>query len=272
MQGCGNDYIYINCFDMDIALPEKLSIKLSDRHFGVGGDGVVLILRSETADAKMRMFNKNGSEGEMCGNAIRCVAKYLYDNRIVCKERMSIETLAGIRKLDLRVNDGRVSSVMVDMGHAVLEPRSIPVKLEGESVVARAVMIGERCFAITCVSMGNPHAVIFCDDVNEAAVEAIGPLLEKSELFPEGVNVEFVEAVGRNRLKMRVWERGSGETLACGTGACAAAVAAVMNGFCDRGADIEVQLRGGGLVINYTDETVLMAGGCEKVFEGSVEV
>jgi carbamoyl-phosphate synthase large subunit len=272
MQSCGNDYIYLNCFDLEINSPESLSVLLSDRHFGIGGDGVILILRSEVADAKMRMFNLDGSEGTMCGNAIRCVAKYLFDNDIVRKSHMNIETLSGIKKLSLSTQNGLVYSVMVDMGRAILAPEKIPTRLEGENVIARQVNIGGQNYAITCVSMGNPHAVVFCEDVDSLAVSDIGPLFEKNVMFPDRVNTEFVEIMGKNHLKMRVWERGSGETLACGTGACASAVAAVLNGHCEKGADIKIQLPGGTLVINYTDEAVFMTGDCKKVFEGTVKI
>jgi carbamoyl-phosphate synthase large subunit len=272
MHGCGNDYIYINCFDIEINSPESLSVFLSDRHTGVGSDGVVLILRSDVADAKMRMFNLDGSEGSMCGNAIRCVAKYLYDNGIIKKNLMRIETLSGIRELSLFTRNGMVSLAKVNMGPAELRPEKIPVNMAGENLIAIPVAIGDVEYVITCVSMGNPHAVVFCTDVDAFDVKRIGPLFETNKLFPDRVNTEFVEVLGRNHLKMRVWERGSGETQACGTGACASAVAAVLNGFCDKGADIRVQLLGGELIINYTDETVNMTGNCVKVFDGVVEI
>ncbi len=272
MHGCGNDYIYINCFDTIINSPESLSVFLSDRHTGVGGDGIVLILPSAAADARMRMFNLDGSEGGMCGNAIRCVGKYLYDNGIVRKPQLSIETRNGVRELFVSAKNGAVSSVKVDMGQAELRPEIIPVNLTGENVIAKPVKIGGGEYIITCVSMGNPHSVIFRDDVDDLDLNKIGPLFENDSLFPDRVNAEFVEVVGRNHLKMRVWERGSGETQACGTGACASAVAAVLNGYCDKGTDIKVRLRGGELVINYTDETVYMTGECKKVFDGMVEI
>jgi len=284
MQGCGNDYIYINCIDtadtngMEINSPESLSVYLSDRHFGVGGDGIVLILPSEVADAKMRMFNLDGSEGKMCGNAIRCVAKYLYDNGIVKKEEMTIETLSGIKELYLFTQNGTVSKVKVNMGKAELRPEKIPVSLEGESIINRKVSINGKEYGITCVSMGNPHAVVFFDEeINEVALDnlkldELGPHFENNEIFPERVNTEFVKVLERNRLKMRVWERGSGETLACGTGACASAVAAVLNGYCDKDTDIKVELLGGELTIRYTDDAVYMTGDCKKVFEGTVEI
>jgi carbamoyl-phosphate synthase large subunit len=272
MHGCGNDYIFFNCFHIEINSPESLSVSLSDRHTGIGGDGVVLILPSVVADAKMRMFNLDGSEGSMCGNAIRCVAKYLYDNDIVKKAQMRVETRSGIRELYLLTKNGTVSSVKVDMGRAELRPENIPVKLTGESVIARAVTIDGDEYKITCVSMGNPHAVVFCDNLDDLNISEIGPLFENNTLFPDRVNVEFIDVMSRNHLKMRVWERGSGETQACGTGACASAVAAILNGYCDKDSNIKVQLLGGDLIIRYTDETVYMTGDCIKVFDGTVEI
>ena len=270
MHGCGNDYIFFNCFDTEIDSPRTLAVSLSDRHTGVGGDGIVLILPSEAADAKMRMFNIDGSEGSMCGNAIRCVAKYLYDSGIVRKPVMSIETLSGVRSLSLFTENGSVSTVRVDMGRARLRPADIPVLLDGDSVIAREVSLGGVKYKITCVSMGNPHAVVFRDDLDDLDLGKIGPLFENDALFPDRVNAEFIDVISRNHLKMRVWERGSGETRACGTGACAAAVAAVLNGYCDMHTDITVRLPGGDLTIRYTDETVYMTGNCVKVFEGVV--
>lgn len=272
MQGCGNDYIYINCFRQEVNDPERLAVVLSDRRFGIGSDGIVLIQKSEVADARMRMFNIDGSEGKMCGNAIRCVAKYLYDNDIVENKEMTIETLSGIKTLKANTRGGLVSTVKVDMGKAELEPSRIPVNLPGERIVDHPVTIGGKPYRITCVSMGNPHAVVFCDDTDSLNLTEIGPLFEHNELFPDRVNTEFVKVIDKNTLKMRVWERGSGETLACGTGACASAVAAVLNGYCRKGQDICVLLAGGELTINYTDETVIMTGGCEKVFEGVIEI
>ncbi len=272
MHGCGNDYVYFNCFQQEVASPESVAVCLSDRHFGIGGDGIVLILPSQIADARMRMCNMDGSEGKMCGNAIRCVAKYLYDNGMVSNTTISIETLSGIKTLHLTIQDGLVDCVQVDMGQAILNPSQIPVNLEGECVVNHTVEMNNTQYAITCVSMGNPHAVVFCDDVDSLDLMQIGPMFENNPLFPDRINTEFVQVVGKNALKMRVWERGSGETLACGTGACASAVAAVLNGCCDKGQDITVKLLGGELVINYTDETVFMTGGCHKVFDGTVEL
>ena len=272
MHGCGNDYIYIDCFEREIEYPERLSITLSDRHFGVGSDGVVMICKSDVADAKMRMFNIDGSEGKMCGNAIRCVGKYIYDNGIAKKNPLTIETLSGIKTLGINTENGLVSTVRVDMGKAELEPSRIPVNLPGEQIVNYPLNIKDNICHVTCVSMGNPHAVVFCDDVAGLNLAGIGPLFENHEIFPERVNTEFVKIIDKNTIEMRVWERGSGETLACGTGACAATVAAVLNGYCTKGEDIHVLLSGGELIINYTDETVYMTGGCVKVFEGVVEI
>lgn len=272
MHGCGNDYIFLNCFINDIPTPESLSILLSNRHFGIGGDGIVLIYKSEKADAKMRMFNIDGSEGKMCGNAIRCIGKYLYDNKIIKKENITIETLSGTRNLILYIENNLVSSASVDMGKSEFAPSKIPTYLEGEKIINRQVSIKGEDYKITCVSMGNPHCIIFQDDVDALDVGSIGPKIEYSPIFPERVNIEFVKVIDKSTLKMRVWERGSGETLACGTGACAAAVAAVENGFCNKDEDIRVILTGGELVIKYTDDKVLMTGTAEKVFEGFIEI
>lgn len=272
MHGCGNDYIYFNCFDTKIDSPESLSVVLSDRHTGIGGDGIVLILPSDIADAKMRMFNIDGSEGGMCGNAIRCVAKYLYDNGIVTKSIMKIETRSGVRELYLNIKNNTISSVRVEMGRAELRPEKIPVKITGESVIAEPITIGNIDYEITCVSMGNPHVVIFCENVDNFDLHSIGPLFENDMMFPDRVNTEIVEIIDKNHIKLRIWERGSGETQACGTGACAAVVAAILNGHCDKGTDIKVQLPGGELTILYTDESVYMTGECVKVFEGTIEI
>ncbi|MCL2264618.1 MAG: carbamoyl-phosphate synthase large subunit [Treponema sp.] len=272
MHGTGNDYIYINCIDMEINSPESLSVLLSDRHTGIGGEGVILILRSETADARMRIFNLDGSEGAMAGNSIRCVAKYLYDNGIVNKQNMRIETRSGIRDLHIITRNGKVSSVKVNMGNAQLRPEKIPVNLEGENVIARKVTIGGEEYKITCVSVGNPHVVVFCEGVDAVNLSEIGPLFENDPLFPDRVNVEFAEIMDINHLKIRVWERGSGETQACGTGACAAVVAAILNGHCDKGKDIKAQLPGGELVITYIDDTIYMTGDCVTIYNGMVEI
>ena len=272
MQGCGNDYIYIDCLEKMVASPESLSVYMSDRHFGVGGDGIVLIAPSRVADCRMIMFNLDGSEGNMCGNAIRCVGKYMYDVAGHKRKHMTVETKSGIKKLELMTLGDEVVRVKVDMGKAELTPSKIPVALEGETIVDRPVTVDGKTYNITCVSMGNPHAVVFTDLVDALDLEKLGPKFEMNEIFPERVNTEFIKVIDEHTLKMRVWERGSGETLACGTGACAAAVAACLNGFCKKGEDIKVILRGGELIIRYTDEAVYMTGNCEKVFTGSIEI
>ncbi len=269
MHGAGNDYIYFDCLSGEPENIPALAVRLSDRHKGIGGDGLVLICPSAVADAKMRMFNADGSEGNMCGNAIRCVGKYLYDENVCRKEELSVETKSGIKYLRLYTENGKVKRVRVDMGKADFDPKSLPVLLEGEAV-DRPVKIAGGLHRITCVSMGNPHCVLF-EDPDGADLERIGPLFENDPLFPERVNTEFVKVIGKNALKMRVWERGSGETMACGTGACAAAAAACACGKCDAAQDILVKLRGGDLVI-HVGETVFMTGEAEKVFSGEVEI
>ncbi len=272
MQGAGNDYIYFNCMEKEIENPLKLSQKISDRNFGIGGDGIVMILPSKIADARMRMFNTDGSEGKMCGNAIRCVAKYLYDNKIVLKNPLTVETLSGIKTLFLNIEDEKVKSVKVDMGSPILEAKKIPVKFNTDKIIKQKIEVAKKEYEITCVSMGNPHCVVFCEDVANLNLREIGKKFEGHYIFPESVNTEFVKVIDKNTLEMRVWERGSGETLACGTGACASAVAAVLNGFCNKNEDITIKLLGGDLVINYTDDTVFMTGPCEIVFNGTIEV
>ena len=275
MQGIGNDYIYFSTFDQEINNPEALSVRLSDRHFGIGGDGIILVCPSKVADAKMKMYNLDGSEGKMCGNGIRCVGKFLYDHGMVDykeKDEITIETLSGIKSLKAYTTNGEVTSLRVDMGKAILDPKEIPVAMNKDKIVNEPVTIGDKEYNITCVSMGNPHCVVFMDDIDNLDIEKIGPMFENDKLFPERVNTEFVTVLDDHTIKMRVWERGSGETWACGTGACAVAVAACENGFCKKGDDIKIKLKGGDLVINYTDETVYMTGNAEKVFEGEIEV
>ena len=272
MHGCGNDFIYFNCFDVDIEAPEQLAIKLSDRHKGIGGDGIVLILPSETADAKMRMFNADGSESKNCGNSARCVGKFLFENGITDKTNLKIETLSGIKELELVVQNGVVNAVKVDMGQAMLHPDEIPVNLSGSTVVQRKVSVTRQPYEITCVSMGNPHAVLFHDDIDHFDLHTIGPMFEHAPLFPERVNLEIAQMIRRNHMRTRVWERGAGETMGSGTGACATAVAAVLLGYCDKDTDIKVEVRGGELIIKYTDETVYLTGNCVKVFEGEIEL
>jgi len=273
MHGCGNDYIYFNCFEQEVADPEALSIRLSDRHFGIGGDGIVLICPSEVADAKMRMFNADGSEGKMCGNATRCIGKYMYEHGLISKPEMTLETLSGIKILKMTEEDGKITSVRVDMGKAILKPSEIPTKYTGDTAVSVPLTVDGTEYAVTCVSMGNPHCIVFVDqDVNTLDLPKIGPSFENHEMFPERINTEFIRVIDDHTLQMRVWERGSGETLACGTGACAAAVASVLNGYCPKGEDITIHLIGGELKIRYTDEAVYLTGPATTVFEGSIEL
>lgn len=270
MHGCGNDYIYFNCFTQQVEDPVALSIQLSDRHFGVGGDGVVLICPSAVADVKMRMFNADGSEGKMCGNATRCIGKYAYERGLAKAPVMTLETLSGVKTLKLTVENNEVTAVSVDMGQPILTPSDIPVRLPGARAIDVEHLLAGEVRHFSCVSMGNPHCVIFTENIDALDLEKIGPSYEKDPLFPERVNTEFVEVLDDRTLKMRVWERGSGETLACGTGACATAVAAVLCGYCKMDTDITVKLRGGDLSIRYTGETVLMTGPATVVFEGTV--
>lgn len=273
MHGCGNDYIYINCFEHEIDDPQTLSLQISDRHYGIGGDGIVLICPSDKADAKMRMFNIDGSEGKMCGNAIRCVAKYVYDNNIAAKEMLTIDTLSGIKTIELFIANGKMTSAKVDMGKAILEPALIPVQFnESNPLINFPLQVEDKTYYITTVSMGNPHCVVFVDDPVLVDLPLIGPKFEHLPFFPESVNTEFVSIENRHTIHMRVWERGSGETLACGTGACAAVVAAVLNGHCDKDSDITVKLLGGDLVIRYTDAGVYMTGPAVSVFNGEILV
>lgn len=271
MQGTGDDYIFIENFDGRITCPESLCISLCDRHYGVGGYGIVLLENSDVADVKMRMFNRDGSEGSMAGSCIRCTGKYLYDNGIVDKEKITVETASGVKNLELYIFNGRVSLVSVDMGKAILEPSQVPCNLNSKRAVNVPVDIGGSTYFITCLSMGNPHCVVFCDRVDGVDIDRTGSLFEHSHIFPNGVNTEFVRVVNESTLKMRVWERGSGETMACGTGACAAAVAAVLNGFCEKGSDITVKVRGGDLIVNYTDESIILTGDAKLVYNGVTE-
>lgn len=273
MQGCGNDYIYFNCFDQKINNPEGLAVMLSDRHFGIGGDGVVLICPSDVADAKMKIYNKDGTPGMMSGNALRCVGKFMYDNKMTDKTVLTIETRVGIKTVELSIQQGVVKSACVDMGKVELKPKNIPAKLSGDCVIAHPIQIGYKPYRITCVSMGNPHCVVFFgpdESLENLDVSTIGPMFESNELFPERVNTEFVKVLNNHTLKMRVWERGNGETMACGTGACAAAVAACLCGYCKKNTDITVKLRGGDLIIRYTDEGVFLSGNADISFTGEV--
>ncbi len=272
MHGIGNDYIYINCFEQKVENPNELAIKMSPRRFSVGADGVILICPSDVADAKMRMFNLDGSEGKMCGNGIRCVGKYIYDNNIAHQSVVTVETLSGIKTLEIADKCGKAETITVDMGTPELTPSKIPAVAEGNAIINQPITVAGRQYRITAVSMGNPHAVVFCDEIDSLNLEKIGPDFEHHAMFPEQVNTEFIRVINKNTLQMRVWERGSGETLACGTGACASVVAAVKNGYCKQNEEITVHLAGGDLFITYAaDGRVFMRGGAEKVFDGEYE-
>ncbi len=273
MQGAGNDYIYLDCMESEPLNPEKLSRRLSDRHFSVGGDGLILLCPSDKADFRMRMFNSDGSEGKMCGNGIRCAAKLAHDMGYVKGNFCTVETLAGVKKLQLFFGGaGKVNAARVDMGKPVLEGEKIPSSFVGKTVVGQPLEVGGEIYKITLVSMGNPHCVVFVDDFSALDLPAVGKKIEYHASFPERINVEFVKTAGKNRLEMRVWERGTGETLACGTGACAAATAAALNGFCDAGEEISVLTRGGELKVTYTEDSVWLYGGAELVFSGEIEL
>lgn len=270
MHGIGNDYVYVNCLKEKIEDPEKMAIFVSDRHFGIGSDGLILIYPSEVADFEMRMYNADGSRGEMCGNGIRCVAKYVYDYGLTDKTSISVETLGGIKYLDLTVEDGKVVLVKVDMGSPILASEEIPIVSEQEQVINEILEVNGQEYRMTGVSMGNPHAVIFADDVQGLDLEKIGPDFENHPRFPKRVNTEFVRVIDSKTVEMRVWERGSGETLACGTGACATAVACVLNGKTDD--EITVRLLGGDLQIQWNREAnkVYMTGPATVVFDGEL--
>lgn len=274
MHGIGNDYIYINCFQETVTDPEKLSIFMSNVRFGVGSDGLVLILPSEVADFRMRIFNADGSEAMMCGNATRCVGKYVYEHGMTDKTEVSLETNSGIKYLTFYVNEAtnKVDAVKVDMGKAILKPAEIPVANDGDRFIAKPVVVDGVSYDMTCVSMGNPHAVVFLPEIDSLDLEKMGPSFEHHPLFPNRVNTEFIRVIDDHTLQMRVWERGSGETFACGTGACAAAVASVLNGYCKREQEILIHLRGGDLrIIYHNDESVTMIGPATFIFEGKME-
>ena len=276
MHGIGNDYIYINCFQETVTDPEKLSIFMSNVRFGVGSDGLVLILPSEVADFRMRIFNADGSEAMMCGNATRCVGKYVYEHGMTDKTEVSLETNSGIKYLTLYVNEAtnKVDAVKVDMGKAILKPAEIPVADDGDRFIAKPVVVDGVSYDMTCVSMGNPHAIVYMDDIDHLDIEKIGPAFENHVAFPDRVNTEFVEVIDEHTVKMRVWERGSGETLACGTGACAVAVASVLNGHVDGDSPVTVKLLGGDLQIfwNRQENLVYMTGPAATVFDGEIDV
>lgn len=270
MHGCGNDYVYVNCLQEKLKNPKKTAQFISDRHMGIGSDGLILIEESNLADFRMRMYNTDGSEGAMCGNGIRCVAKYVYDYHLTDKTEITVETKSGIKYLSLKLLDGRVDSVRVDMGAPVLTAQKIPVVSGTERVIAQKIEILGKEYEMTCVSMGNPHAVVFVENVGALDIERIGPLFEHHERFPDRVNTEFVEVIDRFHIRMRVWERGSGETMACGTGACASVVAGVLTGRTED--EIRVRLRGGTLTAFYdrARNTVFMEGPATIVFEGEI--
>ena len=271
MHGIGNDYVYVNCMDRELEKPEEISIAVSPRRFSVGSDGLIMICSSDKADAKMRIFNADGSEAKMCGNGIRCVGKFLYDKGIVDKTEITVDTLSGVKKLKLNVKDGKDDTVCVDMGKAILEPEKIPVKAD-KIMINEPVTVAGKEYKLTAVSMGNPHAVCFVDDVDSLDLEKIGPDFENLSIFPDRVNTEFVRVIDDKTLQMRVWERGSGETFACGTGTCATVVAACLNGICKKDTDVTVHLIGGDLIIRYcSDGTVFMTGKAETAYEGVFE-
>lgn len=270
MEGLGNDYVYVNCFRETVEDPRRVAIKVSDRHFGIGSDGLILIKPSKVADFCMDMYNADGSQSEMCGNGIRCVAKYVYDYGLTDKTSISVETLAGIKYLDLKIENGKATQITVNMGTPELVANKIPVQSEKEKVIDEPIMVGGKEYKMTCVSMGNPHCIVFVDDTKKFPLEEIGPLFETHEVFPNRVNAEFIEIIDRNTVNMRVWERGSGETLACGTGACATAVACCLNGYTED--EITVHLLGGDLYIKWDkeDNLVYMTGPAKVVFDGEI--
>ena len=272
MHGCGNDYVYVNLFEEKVDDPAAVSIKVSDRHFGIGSDGLITIGPSDKADFRMRIYNADGSEAEMCGNGIRCVAKYVYDNKLTDKTEISVESGAGIKYLTLFVENGKVEQVRVDMGEPILEPSQIPVVADGDKVIDAPIEVGGKTWNITCVSMGNPHAVVFVDDTENFELEKYGPQFENHELFPKRTNTEFVQVLSRTEANMRVWERGSAETWACGTGTCATVMACILNGKTED--KVLVHLRGGDLTIEYDRDTnhVFMTGPATTVFTGEIDL
>lgn len=270
MHGAGNDYIYVNAMQEQISDPSALAVKLSDRHFGVGSDGLVLIMPSDKADFRMRMYNSDGTEAEMCGNASRCVGKYVFDKGLTAKNSLTLETKAGIKVLNLIIKDGLVSSVCVDMGSPILQPSLIPVTVSGVDAIRVPLLVDQISYEVNCVSMGNPHAVVFTSEIDALNLPELGPKFELNQIFPKKTNTEFVEVLSMEHARMRVWERGAGETLACGTGACAVLVAGVLTGRLNRKAVID--LRGGSLQIEWNPETdhIYMTGGAVTVFEGEI--
>ena len=275
MQGAGNDYVYVNCFRENIPDRSRAAIAVSDRHFGIGGDGLICVDPSDIADCKMDMYNADGSQGKMCGNGVRCVAKFAYDNGIAHKQEIAVETLSGIKYIQVITDEnGSMTGAGVDMGEPVLKPAEIPALFDGETAVAQPLHIGQETYSVTLVSMGNPHCVVFCDDVKNLELEKIGVAFENHPRFPDRINTEFVRVISSTELEMRVWERGSGETLACGTGTCATVVACVLNGICQKDTDVRVHLLGGDLVIrwNSADNRVHMTGPATTVFTGEIDL
>lgn len=272
MQGLGNDYVYVNCFEEKVENPSELAVKVSDRHFGIGSDGLILIRPSEVADFRMTMFNADGSESEMCGNGIRCVGKYVYDYGLTDKTVVSVETLAGIKYLKFLIKDGKVDMVTVNMGEPILKPELVPVVGEGDAVIDSPIEVDGKEYKMTCVSMGNPHSVVFVDDVDNFPLHEVGPLFEHHKAFPRRVNAEFCQVIDRTHAKMRVWERGTGETLACGTGTCATAVACILNGKTED--EVTITLLGGDLIIRWDREknVIYMTGPARVVFDGEIDV
>lgn len=272
MQGLGNDYVYVNCFEEKIENPSELAVKVSDRHFGIGSDGLILIRPSEVADFRMTMFNADGSESEMCGNGIRCVGKYVYDYGLTDKTEVSVETLAGIKYLKFLIKDDKVDMVTVNMGEPILKPELVPVVGEGDAVIDSPIEVDGKEYKMTCVSMGNPHSVVFVDDVDNFPLHEVGPLFEHHKAFPRRVNAEFCQVIDRTHAKMRVWERGTGETLACGTGTCATAVACILNGKTED--EMTITLLGGDLIIRWDREenVIYMTGPARVVFDGEIDV
>lgn len=274
MHGAGNDYIYFDCTKEQIADEKAAAIKLSDRHFGIGGDGIIIIKKGTNADFEMVMYNADGSRGAMCGNGIRCVAKYVYDNGLTDKTSMTVESMGAVKYIDVNVEDGKVVSARVDMGKPILNPKDIPVICDGERAINVPITVNDVDYKMTCVSMGNPHAVVFIDrSPKDFPLEQVGPLFENNAVFPDRTNTEFAFVADRKNIEMRVWERGSGETLACGTGTCATVVAAILNGLVDN--DVTVHLIGGDLQIQWSgneNDSVIMTGPAETVFSGEIDL
>lgn len=273
MHGTGNDYVYVNCMEQELPNPGAISEYISHRRFGIGSDGLIMICKSDVADFKMRIFNADASEAKMCGNGSRCIAKYVYDKGLTDKTEITLETNSGIKYLTLFPENGKVEFVEVDMGKAILTPKDIPVNSDKERFISEPVEVDGKEYKITCVSMGNPHAIVYMDDIKDLDLEKIGPSFENHKLFPDRINTEFIEVIDSHTLNMRVWERGSGETFACGTGACASVVASVLNGYCNHDEEVTVHLRGGDLKITWnSDGTVIMKGPAALICDGDIDV